>query len=53
MIQDENIRLKTRLQNLTIELQKQEREMEQMFSSLKHVQDQPKLKANFASSFLV
>ena len=47
------MRLKTRLQNLTHELQKQEREMEQMFSSLKQQQDQPKLKSNFASSFLV
>lgn len=53
LIQDENMRLKTRLQNLTLELQRQEREMEQMFSSLKHQQDQPKLKSNFASSFLV
>jgi hypothetical protein len=51
IIQDENVRLKTRIQALAADLQKKEKDMEQMMRQIQG--DKVSQKTNYIESFLV
>lgn len=53
LIQDENMRLKTRLQTMTIEQQENERTMEGMIKSLQIVDGFKQTPKNYKESLLV